>query len=128
MELLRFLEITDRQSFRQWALRNHPDKGGDNGKFVEVKEAFERLHGADGKVAAAPAPAPARSATDLNKKYADAFNRASAQNFFAERAPPPDAQRCTGWLASRGRRCFKLRAKKGGDLCDVHAAKAAKEG
>lgn len=137
MELLRYLGISDKKGYHQWALLNHPDKGGDSAKFVEVKEAFERLHGRDGKsappaAASAAARAPEHTGADQwNQRFGNLFSKHKAEvhkTFFAERAPPPDAQRCTGWLASRGRRCFKLRARKGGDLCDVHAAKAANGG
>lgn len=42
MELLKFCEITDASSFRKWAVKNHPDKGGDHDKFVMVKQAYEK--------------------------------------------------------------------------------------
>lgn len=40
-DLLDFLGITDENTWRQWVLKNHPDKGGDNDKFVKVKAAWE---------------------------------------------------------------------------------------
>lgn len=40
-ELLFSLGIVNAKSFRQWALLNHPDKGGEHDFFVLVREAFE---------------------------------------------------------------------------------------
>jgi hypothetical protein len=41
-ELLKFLDIHDAPSFRNWSLFNHPDRGGSHDKFVLVIEAYKK--------------------------------------------------------------------------------------
>ena len=47
MELLEFCGIKDHptwRTWRTWAMKNHPDRGGDNDKYVIVKMAFAYRH------------------------------------------------------------------------------------
>jgi hypothetical protein len=41
--LLKSHGISDRKTFNRWALKNHPDKGGDLKKFQEVQSAYRRV-------------------------------------------------------------------------------------
>lgn len=34
--------IVDKSSFRKWALENHPDKGGDQAKFQEMSDCYDK--------------------------------------------------------------------------------------
>lgn len=63
MELLNFCGIKDSSSFKQWASKNHPDKGGDTDKFVLVREAYE-------KYIQSPSPSsqPSRSSSQQPRK------------------------------------------------------------
>lgn len=42
MELLEFCDITDKETYRKWILKNHPDKGGDSKRFSLVMEAYKK--------------------------------------------------------------------------------------
>ena len=43
MEYLTKFKITDKQSFRRWMVRNHPDRGGDSQIFANVSACFKRM-------------------------------------------------------------------------------------
>lgn len=43
MDILKSLNITDAHSFRKWAKKGHPDKGGDSDYFKMVLNAYERF-------------------------------------------------------------------------------------
>ena len=43
MEYLTKFKITDKQSFRRWMVRNHPDRGGDGQIFANVSACFKRM-------------------------------------------------------------------------------------
>lgn len=59
MELLEFCGIKDAPSWKAWALKNHPDRGGDREKFVLVKSAYEKhINKQSAPTQSAPAPAP----------------------------------------------------------------------
>jgi len=42
MELLKFCDITCSSSWKNWALKNHPDHGGDHNKYIMVQTAYEK--------------------------------------------------------------------------------------
>ena len=41
-DLLASLKITNRSSFRTWALKNHPDKGGNEELFKKVSDLYDK--------------------------------------------------------------------------------------
>ncbi|MDQ3643655.1 MAG: J domain-containing protein [Actinomycetota bacterium] len=53
-------EVTD--AFRRFALRHHPDRGGDTGRFQDGLEAYRRLTGSGPPVRRG---APGRSSADV---------------------------------------------------------------
>lgn len=137
MELLDFWGIKDASTWRQWALKHHPDHGGDSKRFAFVKEAYDRLlkrdgSGASGGGAGMPAPksacAPKAAPTVAPAQKGYSFD--DWENFFRDRDRDrsffgpnyTDAERCTATTAgTKARRCFK-KAMDGSRFCASHRA------
>ena len=115
MELLAYCRITDRKSWLDWALRNHPDKGGDAEKFAMVKNAYEQAHAE--RDAKPDSEAQTKEDADV---ATDPFASAAADAHMAEivRKMREKARAWTDWPVERptGFR-FEHRAAEKGKRC-----------
>lgn len=108
--LLKELGIESHADWRSWCRKHHPDKGGDKELFQFVNLAVQK-HLPSNKSEVPPSPPPPRppsNADTLRELYEKMF----------EKAPPPDAKRCTK-VRPNGSRCMGTRYGSH-SLCHVH--------
>jgi len=59
--ILRENKISNARGFRKWALKNHPDKGGDTVKFQFVSGCFDEIKGGKNKISGGKVLRPKKS-------------------------------------------------------------------
>jgi hypothetical protein len=114
MDVLRDLGITDKKTFQQWAIHNHPDKGGKTNIFQAVSAAYRKYIS---NPEAAPASARAGGDADFAKAYASFFETRSERRGLGR---PPNA--CTATTAAGGGRCSNKRTAFSA-FCALHEAR-----
>lgn len=128
MELLEFCGIKDHPTWRTWAMKNHPDRGGDNNKYVLVKLAYEKhIESHAGHTSEATVPPQTQSASAsasapfVNKIWDD----------FKQSCNVPKQGQCEAvidkgiglhdiFVDGTKRHCVKM-AKPGQKYCHVHS-------
>lgn len=140
-ELLEYLDIVDRQSWRAWMLENHPDKGGNNDKFVLVKAAYDKVDTDPASTTTTTTTAtttPSTAATAFAfmnlfpKKRVSCYNRswlcycptkATVKGMFCEKHSISNCHRLVDDKITRGKKQCGGHRRKDDIYCSLHSDK-----
>lgn len=113
--LLRYLNITDVKSYREWALKNHPDKKpGDSEathRFQEVSAEFAKHHGNQTQ-----SPPPPKKRARYTTPAPDSMNNMFAYMFVAD----PHKWCHVRVKGTPNNLCFRKPHRKGATTCFYH--------
>ena len=122
--LLQFCKIANREQWKQWALKHHPDKGGDSDQYVLVKKDVERYLSASqaeepAASPTAPTPAPPHGWSSKEQTFVNRLNakqplpgQCHGGSFFGHRCPSdhlPNSKFCK----SCDQKCHKMLPRDG---------------